>query len=56
MNSSALVGLTVLGCGLILLALVTPGWIGMDKQSIKEDENIDVSQQNYRLRMCLRLW
>ena len=50
MNGSALVGLTVLGCGLILLALVTPGWFGMDIQSIKEDENIDVSPQKYRPR------
>jgi hypothetical protein len=33
--------------GLILLALVTPGWLGIDIKSPKEDENIDVSPQKY---------
>jgi len=47
MNGSALVGLTVIGCGLILLALITPGWLGVDIKSTKEDENIDVSPQKY---------
>lgn len=47
MNGSALVGLTIIGCGLILLALVTPGWLGIDIKSPKEDENIDVSPQKY---------
>jgi hypothetical protein len=45
MNGSALVGLTIIGCGLILLALVTPGWLGIDIKSPKGD--IDVSPQKY---------
>ena len=50
MNGSALVGLTVIGCGLIMLALVTPGWFGIDIKSTKEDKNVDVSPQKYRPR------
>ena len=50
MNGLALVGLTVTGCGLILLALVTPGWFGIDTKSTKNwEENIDVSPQKYNI-------
>jgi hypothetical protein len=47
MNGSALVGLTIIGCGLILLALVTPGWVGIDIKAPTEDEYFDVSPQKY---------
>ena len=43
MYDSALVSLTIIGCGIIFLALVTPGWLGFDIKSPKEDKNIDVS-------------
>ena len=52
MNGSALVGLTIIGCGLILLALVTPGWVGIDIKAPTEDEYVDMSMNPFYARVC----
>lgn len=55
MNGSALIGLTVIGCGLILLALITPGWFGIDTKSPEDEQNIDVSLSPFYARVCAGL-